>query len=193
MGRISIRQVSFIFGLLSLSGFISCHSEASVTYVPPTVQQINHYLDDSIVTARVKSFLLAKPQLAIDDLSLTTSQGIVQISGYIASQANRRQVTKWVRHLDGVRGVKNQLQIQAPAPLNLKRYVSDVAITGEIRGRLMASENSNIRQVEVTTRQGRVYLSGNLRNRQQQHQVLQVVKQVAGVEKIVQNWPKPKA
>jgi len=75
-------------------------------------QTVGNKIDDSVITARVKSAMLADPTMKSLAVSVTTRKGEVQLSGFVD---NADQLTKAVdvaKSIDGVSGVENHLSIR---------------------------------------------------------------------------------
>ena len=75
-------------------------------------QKAGEYLDDSALTARVKSALLATKGVPSAEISVETYLGVVQLSGFVetaAQVASAGQVAAGVR---GVKEVKNNLNLK---------------------------------------------------------------------------------
>ena len=70
------------------------------------------YIDDSVITSKVKS------QLAVDDflksfqINVETYKGVVQLSGFVNSQMAVDKAGKITRGIGGVRSVRNNLIIK---------------------------------------------------------------------------------
>jgi osmotically-inducible protein OsmY len=70
------------------------------------------YLDDSFITAKVKTELLAKlgtPSLALD---VETDHGQVLLSGFVDNDAQRKQAVQVASAVGGVTGVKDGLTLR---------------------------------------------------------------------------------
>lgn len=68
---------------------------------------VGESVDDSIVTARVKSALLADPGVKSFDIAVVTRKGEVQLSGYVDNRAQIDRVIAIVRGVKGVQKVDN--------------------------------------------------------------------------------------
>jgi osmotically-inducible protein OsmY len=102
------KSKSFI-GYLVLFMFI-----ASLVNCASTSEQegAGEYIDDSVITTKVKS------QLAVDDflksfqISVETYKGSVQLSGFVNSQEAVDKAVKIARGVQGVKSVKNDLIVK---------------------------------------------------------------------------------
>ena len=68
-------------------------------------------IDDSVITAKVKSALLADSTVKGLNISVETVQGTVTLSGSAASTAERAQAESLAAGVEGVRSVVNQISV----------------------------------------------------------------------------------
>lgn len=71
-------------------------------------------IDDATLTAKVKSQLLASPEVSGLNVNVTTYDGQVQLSGYVNSPEQRRQAEQIAKSIEGVKSVSNDLIVKAP-------------------------------------------------------------------------------
>jgi hyperosmotically inducible periplasmic protein len=69
-------------------------------------------VDDGIITTKVKSALLADPNVKSFDIAVVTRKGAVQLSGFVDSQEQIDQAVALARKVDGVADVDNELSIK---------------------------------------------------------------------------------
>lgn len=69
-------------------------------------------IDDASVTGRVKSALLADPDIKSMAISVLTLKGEVQLTGFVNNQGQIDQAAKIARATEGATGVKNELKIK---------------------------------------------------------------------------------
>lgn len=73
---------------------------------------VGNAVDDSIITTKVKSALLADPNVKSFDIAVVTRKGEVQLSGFVNSQAQIDQAIAIARKVDGVTRVGNEMNIK---------------------------------------------------------------------------------
>jgi osmotically-inducible protein OsmY len=71
----------------------------------------NNYFDDAMVTARVKKAIYNEPVLKVTDISVKTENAVVSLSGAVKSRNDRTKAAEVVRHVEGVKLVKNELKV----------------------------------------------------------------------------------
>ena len=75
-------------------------------------ERVGEYVDDSIITARVKKQLLSEPNLKSVEISVETYKGVVQLSGFVTSQTHINRATEIARGVKGVTSVKNDMRLK---------------------------------------------------------------------------------
>ncbi len=95
----------FVVGIavaLSLAGCAGTDNRASTGDV----------IDDSVVTARVKTALLKDPKVSGLAVSVETFKGVVLLSGFVKTKAESDLAHKIAHDVPGVSNVINSLQIR---------------------------------------------------------------------------------
>jgi hyperosmotically inducible protein len=69
-------------------------------------------MDDSSLTAKVKSALIDDPSTKAGDIKVETRQGVVQLSGFVADQTAKDAAAKVAQSVKGVKSVQNGLTIK---------------------------------------------------------------------------------
>lgn len=80
----------------------------------PTQESTGEYFDDSLITTKVKSSLLADARVRSQDIGVETFKGTVQLSGFVDSKAIANAAVDITRRIKGVRAVNNSLVIIHP-------------------------------------------------------------------------------
>ncbi|MBP1130029.1 MULTISPECIES: BON domain-containing protein [Serratia] len=70
------------------------------------------YIDDTVVTTKVKSALLADKTIKSTEISVETFKGRVQLSGFVSSSADANRAVQVTRGVAGVKSVDNVMQIK---------------------------------------------------------------------------------
>ncbi|MGZ3771372.1 MAG: BON domain-containing protein [Bdellovibrio sp.] len=70
------------------------------------------YVDDSVITTKVKTQLLAEPELKSAQISVETYKGVVQLSGFVSSKADIKKAVEIARGVKGVSSVKNDMVLR---------------------------------------------------------------------------------
>lgn len=75
-------------------------------------QSTGEYFDDSVITTKVKAAILEDPLTKVLDINVSTYNGEVQLSGFVGSQAEADRAVELARGVEGVKSVKNNVQIK---------------------------------------------------------------------------------
>ncbi|MBT0722410.1 BON domain-containing protein [Tatumella sp. TA1] len=70
------------------------------------------YIDDTVVTTKVKAKLLGEKNLRSAEINVETFKGRVQLSGFVSSAQAAQQAVNVTRTVPGVRSVVNGMQIK---------------------------------------------------------------------------------
>ena len=70
------------------------------------------YVDDSAITTKVKAAILGEPGLKSAEINVETFKGVVQLSGFVRSQADASKAVEVARGVKGVKSVKNNMRIK---------------------------------------------------------------------------------
>lgn len=70
------------------------------------------YVDDSVITTKVKSAILGDPALKVTQISVETYQGKVLLSGFVDSPQSVQRAGEVARSVEGVKEVKNNLVVK---------------------------------------------------------------------------------
>jgi len=70
------------------------------------------YVDDSVITTKVKAALLNEPGLSSAEINVETFKGVVQLSGFVTSRADINKAIEIARNVKGVNSVKNDMRLK---------------------------------------------------------------------------------
>ena len=94
--------IHFLLVLTLLATFGVCMSALAQ-------ESAGEYVDDSVITTKVKSLLAADDFLKSFQIGVETRKGIVQLSGFVDSQQAIDKAGQIARGVGGVNSVKNSL------------------------------------------------------------------------------------
>jgi hyperosmotically inducible protein len=77
------------------------------------------YVDDAVISTKIKSAFATDSQVSFNDVEVETYNGVVQLSGFVDSQAEADRAVSLARNVAGVREVKNDMRLKSAA-LNTK-------------------------------------------------------------------------
>ncbi len=70
------------------------------------------YIDDTVITAKVKARILDEPGLKSAEINVETFKGVVQMSGFVNSQSDINRAAELARGVRGVMSVKNDMRLK---------------------------------------------------------------------------------
>lgn len=149
-----------------------------------SVQKASGYVDDSSITAKVKSALLEDKTISSGDISVSTTKGVVTLSGFVSSQAVASHAVDIATKTEGVSSVSDKLQIKDNASQSAGAYVDDTLITSTIKAKLLSDDIVPSRHVKVETHEGVVQLSGDVKSAAQSERAENLAKAVSGVKSV---------
>jgi osmotically-inducible protein OsmY len=97
--------IRFLVLLMLIATFVACASTR-------THESAGQYVDDSVITTKVKSLLAEDDFLKSFQISVETYQGTVQMSGFVNSQKAIDKAGEIVRSVKGVKSIKNDLIVK---------------------------------------------------------------------------------
>ena len=100
-----INRFTTLFLALLLASLLGCSSS-------PQHEGTGEYIDDSVITTKVKTAVLNEPSLKSAEINVETFKGVVQLSGFVSSQAAIDKAVEVARGVKGVHSVKNDMRIK---------------------------------------------------------------------------------
>jgi len=77
-----------------------------------TGQKTGEYVDDSWITTKVKSEMIADKEVKANNINVETSKGVVTLTGTAATSQESDKAAQIARGIKGVTGVENDIRIQ---------------------------------------------------------------------------------
>lgn len=70
------------------------------------------YIDDTVITTKVKAAIFNDPTLKSAEINVETFKGVVQLSGFVNSQADINKAVEVARSVEGVKSVRNDMRVK---------------------------------------------------------------------------------
>lgn len=165
---------------------------AALIAVPATALDISKekaLVSDSWLTAKTKIALAADSRVKGGQIEVETTEGRVVLRGKVDSDAAKRAAEGITAGLDGVKTVKNELQIVAPSIRDAIEE-KDEAITVRVKERIVKDldlmKNSRLKDadINVQTNAGVVTLTGEVPDITTSAQASWTTWQVPGVKSV---------
>ena len=97
--------IGYLVLIMLVATFMACASS-------PKQESTGEYVDDSVITTKVKSLLAADDFLKSFQIGVETFKGTVQLSGFVNAQNAVDKAIEITRSVKGVKSVKNNLIVK---------------------------------------------------------------------------------
>jgi len=97
--------LSVLFLAVTLVSVVGCAST-------PRQEATGEYIDDSVITTKVKTALVNDPVTKATEINVETFKGVVQLSGFVSTQAAINRAVELARGVSGVKSVKNDMRLK---------------------------------------------------------------------------------
>jgi len=98
----------------TFAALMAAASIALIVGCAPTPQQetTGEYIDDTVITTKVKSAIFNEPSLKSMEINVETFKGRVQLSGFVSTQSNATTAVNAARAVGGVVSVKDDMRLK---------------------------------------------------------------------------------
>lgn len=103
--KIAQRFSTMLFAATLVATMAGCASTA-------TKEGTGEYIDDTVITAKVKASIFNEPTLKSSEINVETFKGDVQLSGFVADPADATKAAEVARGVKGVTSVKNDVRVK---------------------------------------------------------------------------------
>ena len=94
---------------LVFSGVLISLSACAAT---ETKESTGQYVDNSVLTAKVKTAIFNEPTLKSSEITVQTYKGEVQLSGFVSSIEQTNKAVEVAKSIPGVISVKNDMRVK---------------------------------------------------------------------------------
>ena len=99
------RKLASLAGIALMATALGCASTA-------TSEGTGEYVDDSVITTKVKTAIFNEPTLKSAEINVETFKGKVQLSGFVNSKQDIDKAVMVARSVKGVESVKNDMRVK---------------------------------------------------------------------------------
>ncbi|HBI70584.1 BON domain-containing protein [Massilia sp. IC2-278] len=78
----------------------------------PQKESAGEYVDDSVITAKVKAAFAADSNVKATEINVETFKGDVQLSGFVSDAGDAQKAVAIARGVKGVSSVKNDIRVK---------------------------------------------------------------------------------
>ncbi len=195
-------KVQSVNGAVTLTGTVSEESHKSLAQETAAgvsgVQSVDNKLEvkgpqpeynsDAWITTKVKALLLFKRNVSAKT-EVNTKDGMVNLKGEADSQAQKDLTTEYVKDVEGVKGVSNEMTIgkMAKKKQTVGSKIDDASITAQVKVVLLYHSSTSGLKTSVTTKKGVVTLTGKAKNAAEKDLAAKYAEDVNGVKSVKNN------
>lgn len=103
-----MKPLKYFSAFFAISAFLFALGCAST----PKQEGTNEYIEDSVITTKVKAAILNESTLKSTEINVETFKGVVQLSGFVNSQASIDKAIEITRGIKNVQSVKNDMRLK---------------------------------------------------------------------------------
>src|SRR5665213_363158 len=191
-------------GIVTLTGTVSVDSHRTLAENTvaslPGVKSVDNQLvvsgeqpaehSDTWIDMKVKSALLFHRNVSATGTTVYVKDGVVTLQGVASSQAQKELTTEYVKDIDNVKAVKNNMTIArnpATPDSNIGDKIDDASITAEVKSCLLNHRSTSALHTTVSTTDGVVTVGGIARNAAEKSLVTKLVTDINGVTSVINN------
>jgi osmotically-inducible protein OsmY len=99
------RKWATLAGIFLVATALGCASTAKQ-------EGTGEYVDDTVITTKVKSAIFNEPTLKSAEINVETFKGVVQLSGFVSSRDAESKAVAVASTVGGVKSVKNDMRLK---------------------------------------------------------------------------------
>jgi hyperosmotically inducible periplasmic protein len=142
-------------------------------------------IDDTAITTKVKTALLADDYVKGLDIKVETRNKEVQLSGYVDSQDQIDKAVAIAKGIEGVKNVDNKMAVKTGGT-TVGAKIDDGIISTKVKAALAGDDSiKNSTDIGVETQEGEVQLSGHANDQAQMDRAVELARGVEGVKNVV--------
>lgn len=184
------RPYKLLFGMVLAGGMAilvtGCNRQEPVAavVVAPAKTTVGTEIDDTVVTTKVKSALLADQEIKPFDIKVETRKGVVLLSGFVDNQAQVDRAIVVTGAVEGVKGTENGMTLK-DGKVTVGNTVDDSVVTARVKSALLTDPGVKSGDIAVVTSKGEVQLSGFVDTQAQINRATAVTRTVEGAQSVI--------
>ena len=134
---------------------------ATVTMAADVATPTKEPVTDSWLTSKTKIALFADARIKGRQINVETKNGVVMLRGKVDSDEAKMAAEETAKNIDGVKSVKNELQVVPPEKREAIAEKDD-AITDHVKREIAKDSRLNKAKIDIKTNAGVVSLTGEV-------------------------------
>jgi osmotically-inducible protein OsmY len=164
-----------------LPGVIHVDNKLEIKGVQPTENS------DLWIGMKVKTMLMFHRNVSYTNTEISVKGGIVTLRGEASSEAQKELTTEYVKDVEGVQGVKNEMTLEKTRKNALEKvsdFIDDASITAQVKLALLFHRSTSVMKTKVETKNGIVTVSGVAKNGAERDLVSKLANDIKGVKSV---------
>lgn len=184
--NIQNKSIVVAIALVSALSIAGCGKSEDKGPKPEAKTTAGTEIDDSTITTKVKSALMADSAVKSSDIKVETRKGEVQLSGFVDNQTQMDRALTVAKGVEGVKSVDNKMNIKSTGPSTTAGdKIDDAVITTKVKATLLADSIVKGTDIGVVTNNGEVQLSGFVDNQAQIDRATELTRGIEGVKNVI--------
>lgn len=152
------------------------------------INEVKQKLSDTVITTKVNTSLAKNGKINPFKLRVTTKNGLVKLSGTVSNKKVFVDILKLVKKTKGVKGINiRDLKIQEVNMPITDAYITAKVETAVLRAKVFDDESIPLVGINAHTINGKVVLSGFVKQSKSIAIIVNRVAKVRGVKKVESN------
>jgi hyperosmotically inducible protein len=177
-------RTGLVAATVALAALAGCEQRTAAPAGSPPPVSAGTELDDSVITTKVKTAIVADAQANGAETSVQTRKGEVMLSGFVDSQAQADRAVQLAKAVQGVQSVDNKLMLKT-GKTTAGTVLDDSVVTVKVKTALLGDPQTKGSQIAVSTNKGVVLLGGFVDSADEQQRATTVARGVEGVQSVV--------
>ncbi|MDI1352927.1 MAG: BON domain-containing protein [bacterium] len=152
------------------------------------LKAIEQNISDSVITTKITAQFAESKHLNPLKISVTTSQGIVSLHGFVGDKQAYIDALRIVKNTAGVKAVNDQnLAIKKVNTAFTDAFITAKVETAVLKAKVLEDESIPLVGINAHTVNGVVTLSGTVKNPKSVAAIIKYTNSIPGVKKIITN------
>lgn len=139
---------------------------------------------DAWIAMKIRGELLVHANVSATATKVDVSNGVVLLTGTVDNAAQKDLTEAYVKGIDGVRSITNDLVVKDNATSTTSEKMDDASITSQVKYQLLTHSSTSAVKTKVTTTDGVVMISGDASSDAEKDLVSKFASTIRGVKSV---------